>query len=587
MSSVDFGPPVIYNGTGDKGGDPTYVNLNQWYSTGDTAFILVASCLVLMMVPGIALLYSGLARRKSALSLLWIVMISFSVLTFQWYFWGYSLAYSTTASNPFIGNLHHFGLRHVLATPSQGSPLISTLLYSWFQLMFCAVTGALVAGAVCERGRVFPMILFIFAWGTIVYCPMAYWIWNANGWAFKWGVYDYAGGGPVEIASGMSVLAYSLVLGKRNNHMMVSFRPYNISCMVLGTVILFFGWMGFNGGSAFGANLRAVYSCWNTTLTAAFAAMAWVLLDARLSHKASMVGWCSGTISGLVAATPASGFIPLWASVVLGIVTGILCNFGTQIKFKLHIDDSLDVFAEHTIGGIIGLIFNGLFADENVIALDGVNNTMPGGGIDHHWPLLYKQIVYILAGCAYSFVVSYIIALTIDLIPGLHLRLDSHSELLGCDESLHGEFAIDYIEVRRDYLAWTPGTAEPAIDGVCPPAQVGIPTHLDLAAAAHAEKDRIRAENQRILQERNGRVPLLTRIIGPTSHEARMETRGAFKSFRTAKMRSESSTKETSRSSSGVVGLENVQATAGADTGASASVIPGPPPGTTMNDVQT
>lgn len=176
------------------------------------------------------------------------------------------------------------------------------------------------------------MMVFTFFWATLVYCPIACWVWNINGWAFKYGVLDYAGGGPVEIASGMSGLAYSLVLGRRQEKMMVNFRPHNVSLIVLGTVFLWFGWLGFNGGSAFGANLRAVMACWNTNLCAMFASIAWVLLDFRLAKKWSMVGWCSGAISGLVAATPASGFITPWGSIVLGIVTGVVCNYATKSR---------------------------------------------------------------------------------------------------------------------------------------------------------------------------------------------------------------------------------------------------------------
>jgi len=208
-----------------------------------------------------------------------------------------------------------------------------------FQLQFCATTAAIVVGAIAERGRLVPAMVFIFIWATLVYCVIAYWVWGANGWAFTWGVLDYAGGGPVEIGSGASALAYSWVLGRRQEKMMLNFRPHNVSLITLGTVFLWFGWLGFNGGSAFGANLRAVMACWNSNLTAAFAAFAWVLLDWRLAKKWSMVGWCSGTICGLVAATPASGYITPWGSVVLGILTGVVCNFSTKSKSRqlLHL----------------------------------------------------------------------------------------------------------------------------------------------------------------------------------------------------------------------------------------------------------
>jgi Amt family ammonium transporter len=197
-------------------------------------------------------------------------------------------------------------------------------------MQFCATTAAIAVGAIAERGRLMPAMVWIFCWATLVYNPIACWAWNANGWGYKYGVMDYAGGGPVEIGSGMSALAYSMVLGRRQEKMMLNFRPHNVSFILLGTVMLWFGWLGFNGGSAFGANLRAVMACWNSNIVATFSAFAWVLLDFRLARKWSMVGWCSGTIAGLVAATPSSGYIDTWGSVVLGITTGVTVNFATK-----------------------------------------------------------------------------------------------------------------------------------------------------------------------------------------------------------------------------------------------------------------
>ncbi|EQL32682.1 hypothetical protein RJZ56_001513 [Blastomyces dermatitidis] len=441
----------------DLGGDSRIENLNKWFQAGDQAYIIVASAMVMVMIPGLGFLYSGLARRKSALSMIWACMGSMSVVTFQWYFWGYSLAFSPTATNGFIGNLSNFGLMKTLAAPSPGSPLIPGLLYALNQMQFCAVTAAIIMGSVAERGRLLPAMVFTFFWATLVYCPLVCWVWNVNGWAYKWGVLDFAGGGPVEIGSGLSALAYSMVLGRRQERMMLNFRPHNVSLILLGTIFLWFGWLGFNGGSAFGANLRAVIATWNTCLTASFAAMTWVLLDWRLARKLSMVGWCSGTISGLVAATPASGFIPPWASVILGIVTGVVANYSTKIKYWIRIDDSMDIFAEHGVAGIVGLLFNALFASDAIVGLDGVNTgTGVGGWLIGNYKLLYIQIAYIFAASAYTFVVSALIAYGINAIPGLKLRASEQAEFLGMDDDQLGEFAYDYVEVRRDYLAWAP-----------------------------------------------------------------------------------------------------------------------------------
>lgn len=346
-------------------------------------------------------------------------------------------------------------------------------------MQFAAVTAAITVGAVAERGRLIPAMVFTFLWATLVYCPIACWVWNTGGWAYNYGVLDYAGGGPVEIGSGMSALAYSFVLGRRQEKMMLNFRPHNVSLITLGTILLWFGWLGFNGGSAFGANLRATMAVWNSNLTAAFAAATWCILDWRLARKWSMVGWCSGTISGLVAATPASGFITPWGSIVLGVVTGVVCNFSTKIKYWIRIDDAMDVFAEHGIAGMIGLLFNALFGASYIIGLDGVNNGINGGWVNRNWAQLYIQIAYICAATGYAFVMSLILAYIVNYIPGLHLRASEEAELLGMDDDQLGEFAYDYVEVRRDYLAWTPakGNASEGSADIPPGQRHGISEH--------------------------------------------------------------------------------------------------------------
>ncbi|KAJ7655213.1 ammonium transporter [Mycena polygramma] len=410
--------------------------------------ISTAGILVLFMIPGLAFLYSGLARRKNALSLIWAVSGANAVTIFQWFFWGYSLAFSSTATNGYIGNLRNFGLRKVLGDPSPGSPLIPELLYSFFQMEFACVTAGILMGGIAERGRLWPAMVLTFFWVTVVAC----WAWSQNGWAFKWGVLDFAGGGPVEIGSGVGGLAIAWVLGHRGKHELMNFRPHSVSMVNLGTFILWFGWLGFNGGSAFGANLRAIMAIWNSMLAGAFGGMAWVLLDFRLERRWSMVGFCSGTIAGLVAATPSSGFIPPWASVVVGVLSGSLCNFATKLKFLAGIDDALDLFAEHAIGGMVGLFCNGLFASTDIIALDGVNTAISGGWLDRNWKQLYIQVTYIVAVTAYTFVVTAALAKTIDMV-GLRLRLTPEEERLGMDEVETGEFTSDYIELRRDYMS--------------------------------------------------------------------------------------------------------------------------------------
>jgi len=424
-------------------------DMNEYYRS-DVAFITVAGAMVFFMVPGLAFLYAGLSSRKSALSLIWAVSASNAVVIVQWYFWGYSLAFSPSATNGFIGNLRDMGLMNVVGEPSPGSPLIPDILYSFFQMEFGCVTAGILMGGIAERGRLLPAMVFIFIWMTLVYCPLAYWPWGQNGWAFKWGVLDFAGGGPVEIGSGVSGLAYAWVLGRREQTEVLNSRPHNVSLVVLGTFILWYGWLGFNGGSAFGGNLRAIYAIWNTMIAGAVAGIVWCLIDFRTERRWSMVGLCSGSIAGLVAATPSSGYVYPWSSVIVGVLSGALCNFGTKIKFLLRVDDALDLFAEHAIGGIVGLLLNGFFGSSVITGLDGVT-TVPGGWIDHNWKQLYIQFAYVCAVCGYAFVVTAVIAKGVDLIPGLHLRSSPEAEKLGTDEVEIGEFATDYIELWRDF----------------------------------------------------------------------------------------------------------------------------------------
>ncbi|KAJ7071485.1 ammonium transporter [Mycena amicta] len=464
---------------------------HRLFDNGDIAFIVLAGILVLFMVPGLAFLYSGLARRKSALSLIWAVSGANAVTIFQWFFWGYSLAFSSSATNGFIGNLRNFGLRNVLGDPSPGSPLIPELLYSFFQMEFACVTAAILMGGIAERGRVFPSMVVTFLWITLVYCPVACWAWSINGWAFKWGVLDFAGGGPVEIGSGVGGLALSWVLGKRGKLELLNFRPHNVSMVNLGTFILWFGWLGFNGGSAFGANLRAIMAIWNSMLAASFGGMTWVLLDYRLERRWSMVALCSGTIAGLVAATPSSGFVPPWASVIVGVLSGGLCNFATKLKFLVKIDDALDLFAEHAVGGIVGLLCNGLFASKEIIALDGVNTAVPGGWVDRHWKQLYIQIVYILSCVAYVFVMTAILVKAVDMV-GLRLRITPEEERMGMDEVEIGEFASDYIEIRRDYMDGMPSPSEERTAPVAAGDRHGVPdieTNSDQPSVEQSDSD--------------------------------------------------------------------------------------------------
>ena len=319
--------------------------------------------------------------------------------------------------------------------------------------MFAAITPALAIGAAAERGRMLPCMVFIFIWATIVYDPIACWTWNSNGWVYQLGGLDFAGGTPVHISSGAAALAYSVMLGKRRGHGTheLNYRPHNVSHVVLGTVFLWFGWFGFNGGSALGSNLRAVMACVVTNLAASVGGFTWVLVDYRLERKWSAVGWCSGAIAGLVAITPASGYVPPWSAVIFGIVGGVVCNYATKLKFLIGVDDALDIFAVHGIGGMVGNLLTGLFAADYIAALDGVT-VIPGGWLNHNYIQLAYQLCDCVTGFSYSFGMTCIILFLMNLIPGLSLRATEDAEINGIDEAEIGEFAYDFVERERDYI---------------------------------------------------------------------------------------------------------------------------------------
>ncbi|KAH6603161.1 ammonium permease [Trichoderma cornu-damae] len=456
---------VAYNGTSgtaDSGRSSGVSDLNIFYNTGHEAWITVSSALVLLMIPGVGFFYSGLARRKSALSLILLSMVSVGIISFQWFFWGYSLAFSRTG-NAFLGDLTQFGLMKTLAQPN-GSANLPDILFCLYQGMFAAITPALAIGAVADRGRMLPAIVFMFIWSTVVYDPIAYWTWNPNGWLFKLPSYDFAGGGPVHISSGTCALAYSIMLGKRtgyNKNNGLPYRPHSVTNVVLGTVFLWVGWFGFNGGSALGMNIRAVVACFVTNLAASVGGLTWVLLDYRLEKKWSTIGFCSGAIAGLVAITPASGYVTPWGGFIIGVVGAICCNFATKLKFLIGVDDALDIFAVHGIGGMVGNILTGIFGTSSIASLDG-STYPPIGWIQHHWVQLGYQLAGVTAAFGWSFVLSCIILFLMNLIPGLSLRVSAEDEEVGVDDCQLGEFAYDYVEITR-HVTDTVTIATPAM----------------------------------------------------------------------------------------------------------------------------
>ncbi|KAK4192822.1 ammonium transporter AmtB-like domain-containing protein, partial [Podospora australis] len=453
---LPYVPLSPYNGVDPTGGDALTTNFNLWYQTGDISFMIMSTALVMLMIPGVGFFYSGLARRKSALSLIWLSVMAAAVSTFQWFFWGYSLTFSHTAGR-YIGDLSNFGFRNVLAAPSVGSARIPDLLFAIYQGMFSAITVALATGAVAERGRMLPCVIFVFLWTTLVYDPIACWTWNPSGWSNRMGGLDFAGGTPVHIASGAAALAYSMMLGKRRGHGTheLNYRPHNVTHIVIGTVFLWVGWFGFNAGSALSANMRAIMAAVVTNLAACVGGITWCVLDYRLERKWSTVGFCSGVVAGLVSITPGSGiptgYVPVWAAVPCGILGASFANYATKLKFLLGIDDALDIFAVHGIGGLVGNICTAFFAADYIAALDGAS-TINGGWLNHNWIQLPIQLADSFAGGCYSFVLTCAILFVMNLIPGLHLRASEESEILGIDDAEIGEFAYDYVELTREVL---------------------------------------------------------------------------------------------------------------------------------------
>ncbi|KAG1840186.1 ammonium transporter AmtB-like domain-containing protein [Suillus subalutaceus] len=441
----------MVNVTYDSSGD-LISSTGTVFNEGDIAWTLASTALVWIMIPGVGFFYSGLLRRKNALNMIYLSMMTIGVVSFQWFFWGYSLAFSETAS-PYIGNLKYFALQNVLDQPSIGSARVPAIVFCVFQLMFAAITPMIAIGAVAERSRLGPLVAFVFAWSTLVYDPIACWTWNTQGWSYVLGGLDFAGGTPVHISSGTAALAISLYLGKRRGYgtERLAYKPHNTTYVILGTVFLWFGWFGFNGGSALSANLRATEACIVTNLAASVGGLTWMFWDYRLERKWSVVGFCSGAISGLVAITPGSGFVGAPAAVLFGFMAGTVCNFATQLKFIFKFDDTLDIFASHAIGGIVGNILTGLFAQSSIAGADGIT-VIPGGWLDHNYRQLGIQLADSVSGLSYSFVMTTIILWIMHYIPGLRLRCDEETEILGVDDAEMGEFAYDYVGIETELV---------------------------------------------------------------------------------------------------------------------------------------
>ncbi|CAO3590585.1 unnamed protein product [Absidia cylindrospora] len=416
---------------------------------GDTAWVMVCACFVFLMCPGLGFFYAGLARAKNALSLMYLCLLSVGVVSIQWYLVGYSLSFSTTGSS-FVGDTSLFLLRNVGSAPLLPEHTIPSSAFFVFQAMFACITPALAFGSAAERMSLGPAIIFIFVWTTLVYDVVTYWTWNPNGWLAKMGVMDFAGGITVHCSSGLAAVAYAMVLGKRRDYNKNVNTPHNVSFVFLGLSMMWFGWFAFNAGSAFAANARSVNSLVCTHLAGCVGGVVWVLLDYRHARKWSIIGLCTGAVAGLATVTPGSGFVSPSSGLAFGFFGALVCHVALNYKHRYHFDDALDAFIIHYIGGLVGLILTGIFAQRSVIAL-GYSDDTPldtiqnGGWLDGNWMQVPIQLLGIVAVSAWSFGITYIILLIINLVPFLKLRLDDEAEALGTDWSEMGERAYAYL----------------------------------------------------------------------------------------------------------------------------------------------
>ena len=384
--------------------------------SGSIAWMLTCSALVLFMTPGLAFFYGGLVRRKNVVSTIMYSFICMGLVSVIWVLWGYTLSFGEGGGN-LIGSLNNFALRGVDSPDDQ--------VFAIFQMMFAIITPALITGAFCERFKFKTYMIFLVLWITFVYAPIAHWVWDSNGWLFKRGALDFAGGAVVHINAGMAAIAAAALVGRRRN-IERGVEPHNVPYVILGASILWFGWFGFNAGSGLAADGLAVSAFLVTNTCAATAMMIWVILGMFHGGKVSGVGAATGAIAGLATITPASGFIGVESSLYLGIITGIITFYAVYFKSKVNLDDALDVFAVHGIGGIVGLIGTGIFATN-------------GGLINGSSDLLVENFIMIVSTVVYSLIVSIVILKILDMIPGLGLRSEENEEDQGLDLSDHSE----------------------------------------------------------------------------------------------------------------------------------------------------
>jgi len=399
-------------------------------NAADNAWVLTSSALVLLMTPGLAMFYGGMTRAKNVLSTMMHSFVLMGLASIIWLFYGFSLAFGPDAVGGFIGNLKHFALNGVGAEvwPDQTIPGSSFMI---FQCMFAVITPALISGAFAERMKFSAFILFMILWMTFVYCPIAHWVWGPDGWLSKLGALDFAGGTVVHANAGFAALACAFVIGKRKGYPTTPMVPHNLTLTILGASLLWFGWFGFNAGSALKADANASMAFVVTHMATAAAALSWMFAEWIIKGKPTTLGIASGAVAGLVAITPASGYVGPVSSVILGAVAGVVCYLAVLAKAGLGYDDSLDVVGVHGVGGAWGAIATGLFASKAINAA-GNDGLFFGNAAQ-----LGTQVVAVLATIVYTFVISLIILYIVKAIVGL--RVTEEEEELGVDASAHGE----------------------------------------------------------------------------------------------------------------------------------------------------
>ncbi len=406
--------------------------------SGDTAWVLVCTALVLLMTPGLAFFYAGMVRAKNVLGMLMQNFVAIAVVSVTWTLVGYSLAFGRDAGAGLVGSLDMVGLRHAATSvPGFDNLTIPPFAFMAFQLMFAIVTTALLTGAVADRMRFGAFVAVSATWSVLVYAPLAHWSFSPGGWLYQLGLLDFAGGTVVEICSGASSLALALVIGRRHGWPREAMPPHNLTLTLLGAGLLWFGWIGFNAGSALSAGDLAARAAVATHLSGVGGMIGWLIIEKRTSGHATTLGAASGAVAGLVAITPAAGYVDAVPALVLGGLAGAVCLLAIRLKFRFGYDDSLDVVAVHYVGGVVGTLFVGLFAAPVVNAAITHKGLLLGGGLTQ----LGLQALGVVVASAWAFGMTFLIAKAVDRVMGLRV-LPEH-EVEGLDYSQHAETAYE------------------------------------------------------------------------------------------------------------------------------------------------